>query len=187
MAAEYPENLDELSNVADGVDYPKAADINDLQDAVEALEAKVGVDDSAVATSVDYHMNATEAHSATGAVVGTTNTQTLTDKRITKRVASTASASTPTPTSDDVDMFILTALAGAATFGAPTGTPTQGQTLIIRIKDNGTARALGWNAIYRALGTTLPTTTVLGKTLYLLIVLNDTDTKWDCLASCQEV
>jgi hypothetical protein len=50
----FPTSLDELANVADGVDYPEAAHINNLNDAVEALEAKVGVDDSAVATSIDY-------------------------------------------------------------------------------------------------------------------------------------
>lgn len=31
-----------------------AAHVNDMQDAIEALEAKIGVDSSAVATSFDY-------------------------------------------------------------------------------------------------------------------------------------
>jgi hypothetical protein len=77
-------------------------------------------------------------------------------------------------------------LAAGATFGAPTGTPTQGQGLIIRIKDNGTARTLAFNAIYRAIGVTLPTTTVLSKTLYLGMIYNLTDTKWDVIAVAQE-
>lgn len=108
---------------------------------------------------------------------------TLTNKRITKRVGTTASSSTPTPASDDVDMYTVTALAAGATFGAPTGTPTNGQTLIIRIKDNGTARSLAWNAAYRASGyLPLPTTTLVNKTLYCGFIYNSADSKWDLLA-----
>lgn len=102
------------------------------------------------------------------------------------RVTSTTSSSTPTPNADNEEIYILTALAAAATFGSPTGTPTQGQRLLIRIKDNGTARTLGWNAIYRAVGVTLPTTTVISKTLYVGCVYNSTDTKWDVIAVAQE-
>ena len=58
--------------------------------------------------------------------------------------------------------------------------------LIIWIKDNGTARALSWNAIYRAVGITLPTTTVISKTLYVGFIYNSTDTKWDAVATNQE-
>lgn len=102
------------------------------------------------------------------------------------RVTSTASSTTPTPNADTTDVYILTALAGNATFGAPTGTLSQGQKLIVRIKDNGTARTLTWNAVFRAMGTALPTTTVINKTLYLGFIYNSTDTKWDLVASAQE-
>lgn len=104
-----------------------------------------------------------------------------------QRVTSVASSATPTPDADTTDLYLITALAAAAAFGAPTGTPAQGQKLIIRIKDNGTARALSWNAIYRVIGTTLPLTTVISKTLYLGFMYNSTDTKWDLLAVGQEV
>ncbi len=104
-------------------------------------------------------------------------------RKAAKRVTSEASNATPTPNADTTDVHIITALAAGATFGAPTGTPTQGQQLIIRIKDNGTARSLNWNAIYRAsTDLALPTTTVLGKTLYLGFMYNSTDSKWDLLA-----
>ena len=79
-------------------------------------------------------------------------------------------------------MYILTALAEAATFGAPTGSPAQGQRLTIRIKDNGTARALSFNAIYRAGTVSLPTTTTISKTMYLGFIYSQTDTKWDFVA-----
>jgi hypothetical protein len=109
-------------------------------------------------------------------------TQTLTNKRITKRIGTEASSATSTPTADSVDQWNVTALAAADTFAAPSGTPTNGQTLIVRIKDNGTAQTLGFNAIYR-FSTDLPkpTTTVLGKTIYLGFVYNAADSKWDCL------
>ena len=117
-----------------------------------------------------------------GTVVGTTDTQTLTNKRITKRVGTVADAATITPTADDSDMYTVTALAQAATIAAPSGTPTSGQTLLLRFLDNGTARALTWNAIYRAsTDLALPTTTVLSKTLYVGFVYNTAATKWDCI------
>jgi len=114
--------------------------------------------------------------------VSPTGTQTLTNKRITQRVNTISSSSTPTPTSDISDMFTVTALAEAATFAAPTGTPTDGQSLLLRIKDNGTARTLGWNEIYRAGSDfALPTTTVISKTIYLQLVYNAADSKWDAV------
>lgn len=72
-----------------------------------------------------------------GVVVPTiSSTSTLTNKRITTRIGTEASSATSTPTADTVDQWNVTALAVADTFAAPTGTPTDGQTLIIRIKDN---------------------------------------------------
>ncbi|MHA4844425.1 beta strand repeat-containing protein [Flavitalea antarctica] len=107
-------------------------------------------------------------------------TATLTNKRITSRIGTTTSSTTPTPDADANDQYNVTVLAANATFGAPTGTPTDGQALLIRIKDNGTARTLSWNAIYRA-GTVLalPTTTTISKTMYVQFVYNSADTKWD--------
>lgn len=113
-------------------------------------------------------------------------TATLTNKRINPRVRTTASSATPTPNADTDDMYTVTALAAGATFGAPSGTPVNGQSLVIRIKDNGTARTLAFNAIYRAVGITLPTTTVISKTIYLGMFYNSADTKWDVVAYALE-
>lgn len=110
------------------------------------------------------------------------NTVTLTNKRITPRVSTTASSATPTPNADTDDHYTVTALATNATFGAPTGTPTDGQNLTIRILDNGTARTLAWNAIYRPITITMPSTTVISKTMYLGMKYNSADTRWDVLA-----
>ena len=82
--------------------------------------------------------------SANTTLVGTGNTATLTNKRITPRVTDngTTYAGTITPVSDTTDQFVITGLTGAVTIASPTATvaPTQGQKLIIRIKDGG-ARA----------------------------------------------
>ncbi len=105
---------------------------------------------------------------------------------ITPRITSVTSSSTPTPNFQTADQYNVTALAVDATFGAPTGTLSDGMSRFIRIKDNGTARALSWNAAYRAINVTLPTTTVINKTLYLGMKYNSADSKWDVLAVGQE-
>lgn len=91
----------------------------------------------------------------------------------------TTSTATLTINADLQDLGVITAQAAALTIAAPTGTPIQGQKLIFRIKDNGTARAITWNAIFRVIGVTLPTTTVINKTTYVGCIYNSTDTKWD--------
>jgi len=54
MAINFPTSLDSLVNKTDNVDDVMAVDVNDLNDATEALETKVGINSSAVATSLDY-------------------------------------------------------------------------------------------------------------------------------------
>ena len=58
--------------------------------------------------------------------------------------------------------------------------------MIIRIKDNGTARTIAYDTQYRAIGVTLPTTTVINKIVYLGLIYNSTDTKWDVIGVSQE-
>jgi hypothetical protein len=100
-----------------------------------------------------------------------------------RRVSTITSSATPTPNAATDDMFTITALAAAPTFAAPTGSPSDGQSLMYRIKDNATPRALAWNAIYRAsTDLALPTTTVASKTLYVGFIYNGVDSKWDLIA-----
>ena len=105
---------------------------------------------------------------------------------INPRLTTIASSATPTPAGDTSDMFTVTALAVGATFAAPTGTPTDGQPLLIRIKDDGTSRTLTWNAIYRA-GTdfALPAATVISETIYIQFIYNSADSKWDAVGLTQ--
>jgi len=113
-------------------------------------------------------------------------TLTLTNKRINPRIVTAASYTTDTGTALSVataDVFQVTAQAGALKLNNPGGTPVAGQKLIVRIKDDGTARALTYDTQFRASSDlALPTTTILGKTLYMGFIFNATDTKWDLIA-----
>lgn len=133
---------------------------------------------------------ATTAYVQTELTDYASDTVTLTNKRITKRVSTTASTATLTVASDDYDAAKITAQAAALAIAAPTGTPTAMQGLIIRVKDNGTARAITWttgsSGAFRAIGVTLPTTTVISKTLYVGCVWNSDDSRWDVLSVAQE-
>jgi hypothetical protein len=100
-------------------------------------------------------------------------------------VQSVVSATTVTPISSN-DLVIITAQAAALTLANPTGTWSQGKDLMIRIKDDGTARAITWDTKYRAIGVTLPTTTVISKTTYVGIIYNSTDDKFDVIGVTTE-
>ena len=101
-------------------------------------------------------------------------------------VQETTSSATFTINSDQQSDGVLTAMAVATTIAIPTGTPVQSQSLIFRFKDDGTARAITWNAIFRAIGITLPTTTTASKLLYVGCKYNSTDTKWDVVSVQEE-
>jgi hypothetical protein len=98
------------------------------------------------------------------------------------RIGTVTSSATPTPDAALTDQFNITALAVNAVFAVPSGSPVDGQSLIIRIKDDGTSRTLGWNAIYRASTTfSLPTATTISKTMYIKFIYNTADSKWDAV------
>jgi hypothetical protein len=98
------------------------------------------------------------------------------------RVQSVVSAATVTAVSTN-DLVKITAQAAALTLANPTGTFAEGQALIFRIKDNGTARSITFGANFRAVGVTLPTTTTISKTTYVGCIYNSTDDKFDVIAS----
>jgi hypothetical protein len=114
------------------------------------------------------------------------NNNRITNTIVNPSVQETTSTATFTINVDEETTGVLTAIALATTIASPTGTPVQSQNLIFRFKDNGTARALTWNAIFRAIGITLPTTTTANKLLYVGCKYNSTDTKWDVVSVQEE-
>lgn len=101
-------------------------------------------------------------------------------------VQEATNSATFTINSDQKTDGVLTAMSANTTIASPTGTPVQSQDLVFRFKDDGTARTLTWNAIFRAIGVTLPTTTVANKLTYVGCKYNSTDSKWDVIAVQQE-
>ena len=121
---------------------------------------------------------------ATTTVVGTDATQTLTNKWVQPRVlASTANSATPTLNTDNYDMMVITGQVVAITSFTTnlTGTPVNGQKLIIAITGTG-AIGITWGASFEASTVALPTTTVTTNRLDVGFIWNVATTKWRCVA-----
>lgn len=161
----------------DGISFSGLSDITVIAPAIHAASAKtalVGADQFGIADSA-----------ASFALKSTT----LDSVRLALRTPSiqaVTSSATVTPTFSD-DLVTITAQAAGLTLANPTGTAISGLGIVIRIKDNGTARAISYGTQYRAIGVTLPTTTVIGKTTYIGMIYNSADTKWDVVATGTEV
>ena len=100
-------------------------------------------------------------------------------------VQTVTSAAIVTPTASD-NIVVINAQAAGLTLANPTGVWVDGQSLIIRIEDNGVAKAIGYGTNYRAVGVTRPTITTAGKVTYLGILYNSNDTKWDIVGVTTE-
>lgn len=101
------------------------------------------------------------------------------------RVHTATSSATPAINVGTTDEFTITALAVAITSMTTnlTGTPVDGQSLLIRIKDNGTARAITWGSSFVSSGVaTLLATTAISKTHTIALKYDAAAAKWVCLA-----
>lgn len=106
------------------------------------------------------------ANGGTNSADYTAATVTFTNKRITRRVVSMADATSFTPTGDtaDVNTQANTQALGNLTANAPSGTPTDGQEIELRISSTNVQTFI-WNAIYDGGATTaLPVTSTGGGT-----------------------
>jgi hypothetical protein len=119
--------------------------------------------------------------------VDTATAQTLTNKRVTPRIQSVSGPASPLAVDAALyDNIFLNSISGPLTISAPTGA-TSGQRLLFRLLDNGTARALTWDAAYRVVGVTLPTTTTASKTIYVGCIYNAFLSVWDVVAETEQV
>ena len=126
-----------------------------------------------------------------GTTVGTSDTQTLTNKRITKRSVTVTQAAAPSINTDNGELFIMTGLAQAITSLTTnlTGTPTNGQVMEMRITDNGAARAITPGASFAGTDAFAITglTTVANKTLHLLWEYNSALAVWELKGKVQSL
>lgn len=107
-------------------------------------------------------------------------------------VASTTSSATPTPDASQ-DIYELTAQTATAAFAVITGSPVDGQKIIVQVTPSGTGQSMSWStATGGYTGTTtvpLPLTTgTTGKMLnigFMYVTANSLN-KWLCLASAQQ-
>lgn len=100
------------------------------------------------------------------------------------RIATTASSATPAINTDTCDQFEITALAAAITSmtSGLTGTPVDGQQLLIRIH-GAAAEAITWGTSFVSSGVaTLLATTVAGKTHMIGLMYDSVAAKWVCVA-----
>ncbi len=129
--------------------------------------------------------NGTSAFTAvtapTGTIVGTSDTQTLTNKRVTNRVlALSANSATPAINTDSYDVVHITSQSTAITSFTTnlTGTPVDGDTLRISVTGS-TAIALTFGTSFEASGgQALSTTTVTTARLDMGFLWNSETSKW---------
>ena len=160
-----------------------------VSDAVNPQTGAIVVDGGGTGTSTPVYYDGTNWRcdsglgTLSGAIVGTTDTQTLTNKRITSRSSTTTSSATPTINTNNTDIFGLTAQAVDITSFTTnlSGTPTDGQKLWIYIVGTA-ARAITWGASFESSTATLPTTTVTTNRLDVGFVWNAATSKWRCVA-----
>lgn len=113
------------------------------------------------------------------------STNTLTNKRVTRRLVTVnAPGATPTTNSDNDDIASFTGLNTAITSMTTnlSGTPSDGDLLEFRFLDDGTARGITWGTSFASTTVTLPTTTVISTTLRVGFEWLASASKWQCIA-----
>ena len=119
------------------------------------------------------------ATSAQGNIAINSVVQTMTNKRITRRVAEiTTNVAAPVYDTDNYDAIVLTGQTTAITSmtSGATGTPSDGDLLQIAI--TGSATTISWGANFEASTVALPTVTVLTHRLDNFFVYNLATNKW---------
>ena len=120
-----------------------------------------------------------------GAIVGTTDAQELTSKRVTPRVSTPTVAGTYAINTDSFDMVVITGQNVNITDVTTTGSPTNGQKLWFSVTGTAARTILFNSANFESSTVTLPTTTVTTARLDVGFVWNASATpsgKWRCVA-----
>jgi len=186
-------NTDKLENI----NSESIADLSDVDSIAGITDGKILKWDTNKFVLADDDDTTYEKASGSELDTGTNDTKYATAKALDdseykksselKNSQSTADASSITPTGDyPENEHYVTALEQALTINAPSGTASNGNTLMIRIKDDGTTRSLTWNSAYTWIGTTEPEDTTASKVLYVGAIYNSTSEKWEVLSVVEE-
>jgi hypothetical protein len=103
------------------------------------------------------------------------------------RVSTATTSGSISPNIGTNDEFERSAQSAALTINAPSGTPTDGQRIRFRIKDNGTSRALTWNATYEGTFVALPAATTVNKWHLVEFEYNATASLWQCIRAAVQL
>lgn len=96
---------------------------------------------------------------------------------------SITSSATPTPTGNyKENELTITALAEAAAFATPSGTPANMNNLFIEIAPRSTAYALSFSSDYNGYFDSLPSTTIANKGMLLGFVYLTSNNKWNLVS-----
>lgn len=111
---------------------------------------------------------------------------------VTPRSTATGSTLSPTPNADTTDVYALTLQSGTAAFQATSGTPVEGQKLIIKIRGTGPTQNITWTGGtggYTAGGVALPTTTNSFKVITVGFIYDTSNSinRWMCVAVATQV
>lgn len=116
-----------------------------------------------------------------GILAERTAARTLQNARIIPRIHSvTAPGATPTINLDTYDRSVWTGINANITAVNVAGVAAPWQEYVLVLKDDGIARTLNFGTAFRVMsGVTAPTTTVAGKWIYIRMIVNPTDNKFD--------
>lgn len=110
----------------------------------------------------------------------TGSTHTFTNKRITKRVTTASDATSITPNTDNCDITYQanTQAAGTLTINADSGTPTNWQSWLLKIKSTN-VQTFSWNAVFAGGTNALPTASSgSSKIDYFSFIYDTVNSKW---------
>lgn len=102
------------------------------------------------------------------------------------RVVSVTTVTTTAINSDVTDQYDITALASNIIIANPTGTPADGQKLIIRILGTTGYTITSFGSAFTPIATTLPTATIANKTLYIGCIYHSATSSWNVVAVAQQ-
>lgn len=170
-----------------------ATDLDSSTQSTISQAVQLGGDLNGTVTAPEVHATHLSAplpisQGGTGSNVQTfvdlTSSQSVTNKAILPRtVVLSALSNTYTPNSSVADLVRITSPTAAFTIANDTGSPVDGQKLLMRISSSATAYTATWGSAYRSSGTaTLPTTMVASKTITCGFIYDATSLAWILMA-----